>query len=84
MFALVEKLLISRSPTSASVIFICVGHQLAAEGHIRLIRQAVLIRTRQGRESDQIAASGCFPHRNYGQDYANQKARWAHCRYWLG
>jgi len=41
MFALVEKLLISRSPTSAPVIFICVGHQLAAECHIRLIRRAV-------------------------------------------
>lgn len=33
MFALVEKLLISRSPASAPVIFICVGHQLAAECH---------------------------------------------------
>lgn len=41
MFALVEKLLLSRSPTSAPVIFICVGHQLAAECHIRLIRKAV-------------------------------------------
>ncbi|NQE38242.1 hypothetical protein [Microcoleus asticus] len=41
MFALVEKLLISRSPTSAPAIFICVGHQLAAECHIRLIRRAV-------------------------------------------
>jgi hypothetical protein len=41
MFVLVEKLLISRSPISAPVIFICVGHQLAAECHIRLIRQAV-------------------------------------------
>ncbi|MEG4344100.1 hypothetical protein QUB70_12530 [Microcoleus sp. A003_D6] len=41
MFALVEKLLISRSPTSATAIFICVGHQLAAECHIRLIRRAV-------------------------------------------
>ncbi|HEY9812193.1 MAG TPA: hypothetical protein V6D31_01460 [Candidatus Sericytochromatia bacterium] len=41
MFALVEKLLLSRSPTSAPVIFICVGHQLAAECHIRLIRRAV-------------------------------------------
>lgn len=38
---LVEKLLISRSPTSAPAIFICVGHQLAAECHIRLIRRAV-------------------------------------------
>ena len=41
MFALVEKLLISRSPSSAAAIFICVGHQLAAECHIRLIRRAV-------------------------------------------
>src|SRR5919199_566825 len=41
MFALVEKLLISRSPTSAPAIFICVGHQLAAECHIRLLRRAV-------------------------------------------
>ncbi len=41
MFALVEKLLISRSPSSAPAIFICVGHQLAAECHIRLIRRAV-------------------------------------------
>lgn len=41
MFALVEKLLISRSPGSAPAIFICVGHQLAAQCHIRLIQQAV-------------------------------------------
>ncbi|MBD2414492.1 hypothetical protein FACHB389_16620 [Nostoc calcicola FACHB-389] len=41
MFALVEKLLISRSPVSAPAIFICVGHQLAAECHIRLIQRAV-------------------------------------------
>ena len=41
MFALVERLLISRSPTSAPAIFICLGHQLAAECHVRLIRRAV-------------------------------------------
>ncbi len=41
MFSLVDKLLISRSPSSAAAIFICVGHQLAAECHIRLIRRAV-------------------------------------------
>ncbi|MBH8555898.1 hypothetical protein I8751_26855 [Nostocaceae cyanobacterium CENA357] len=41
MFALVEKLLLSRSPTSAPAIFICVGHQLAAQCHIRLIQRAV-------------------------------------------
>jgi hypothetical protein len=41
MLDLVERLLLSRSPTSAPVIFICLGHQLACEGHIRLIRRAV-------------------------------------------
>lgn len=41
MFALIEKLLLSRSPGSAPIIFICVGHQLAAQGHIRLIQRAV-------------------------------------------
>lgn len=41
MFALVEKLLISRSRGSAPVIFICGAHQYAAECHIRLIRKAV-------------------------------------------
>ena len=41
MFALVEKLLLSRSPRSAPAIFICVSHQLAAECHIRLLRRAV-------------------------------------------
>ncbi|GFE68383.1 hypothetical protein [Chroococcus sp. FPU101] len=41
MFALIEKLLLSRSPGSAPAIFICVGHQLAAQGHIGLIQRAV-------------------------------------------
>lgn len=41
LFALVEKLLLSRSPRSAPAIFICVSHQLAAECHIRLLRKAV-------------------------------------------
>ena len=36
-----EALLLSRSPTSAVALFICLGHQLAAQGHINLIRQAV-------------------------------------------
>lgn len=38
---LVEKLLLSRSPTSALALFICLGHQLAAQGHINLIKRAV-------------------------------------------
>ncbi|WP_088889905.1 hypothetical protein [Leptolyngbya ohadii] len=37
----VEKLLISRSPTSALALFICLGHQLAAQAHINLIKRAV-------------------------------------------
>lgn len=41
MFELVEKLLLSRSPRSASAIFICLSHQLAAECHVRLLRKAV-------------------------------------------
>ncbi|MEB3277925.1 MAG: hypothetical protein VKK42_03250 [Lyngbya sp.] len=38
---LVEALLLSRSPTSALGLFICLGHQLAAQGHINLIKKAV-------------------------------------------
>jgi hypothetical protein len=41
LHCLVEKLLISRSPTSAPALFICLGHQLAAQGHIHLIKRAV-------------------------------------------
>lgn len=41
MFALVEKILLSRSPRSAPALFICVSHQLAAECHVRLLRRAV-------------------------------------------
>ncbi|MGF1480834.1 MAG: hypothetical protein ACFB4I_15340 [Cyanophyceae cyanobacterium] len=41
LHCLTEKLLLSRSPTSAPAVFICLGHQLAAQGHVRLIRQAV-------------------------------------------
>jgi hypothetical protein len=41
LHCLVEKLLLSRSPTSALVLFICIGHQLAAQGHINLIKRAV-------------------------------------------
>ncbi len=41
MLALVEKLLLSRSPQSAPAIMICVSHQLAAECHVRLLQRAV-------------------------------------------
>ncbi len=38
---LVEQLLLSRTPTSAPALFICLGHQLAAHCHIRLLQSAV-------------------------------------------
>jgi hypothetical protein len=41
MFRVIERLLLSRSPISAPAIFICLGHQLAAEAHIRLLKNAV-------------------------------------------
>lgn len=36
-----ERILLSRTPTSAPAIFICLGHQLAAQAHISLLRRAV-------------------------------------------
>ena len=41
MVELTEQILLSRSPTSAPAIFICLGHQLAAQAHISLLRKAV-------------------------------------------
>jgi GMP synthase-like glutamine amidotransferase len=41
LLALVDQLLLRRSTASGPTIFICLGHQLAAASHIRLIRRAV-------------------------------------------
>ena len=41
MVKLTEQILLARTPTSAPALFICLGHQLAAQAHISLIRQAV-------------------------------------------
>jgi hypothetical protein len=41
ILALVDRLLIRRSSGTGPSIFICLGHQLAAASHIRLIRRAV-------------------------------------------
>ena len=38
---LTEQILLARTPTSAPAIFICLGHQLAAQAHISLLQQAV-------------------------------------------
>ena len=41
MVEVTEQILLARSPTSAPALFICLGHQLAAQAHISLIRRAV-------------------------------------------
>ncbi len=41
LLALVDELLLRRSPGNGPAIFVCLGHQLAAVSHIRLIKQAV-------------------------------------------
>ena len=38
--SLTEKMLTSRELKTAPAIFICLGHQLAAQAHIRLIKKA--------------------------------------------
>jgi len=41
LLELVDELLLRRSPGNGPAIFVCLGHQLAAVSHIRLIKQAV-------------------------------------------
>lgn len=41
LFALVEEILLARAPNSCPALFICLGHQLACESHLRLLRRAV-------------------------------------------
>jgi hypothetical protein len=41
LLGLVDELLMQRSSSSGPVIFICLGHQLAAASHVRLIKRAV-------------------------------------------
>lgn len=41
ILGLIDELLLHRSPGSGPSIFICLGHQLAAASHIRLIKRAV-------------------------------------------
>jgi GMP synthase-like glutamine amidotransferase len=41
LLALVDQLLLRRSSASGPSIFICLGHQLAAASHVRLLRRAV-------------------------------------------
>jgi GMP synthase-like glutamine amidotransferase len=41
MLALIDQLLLRRSTASGPSIFICLGHQLAAASHVRLLQRAV-------------------------------------------
>jgi GMP synthase-like glutamine amidotransferase len=41
LLALVDQILLRRCPGSGPSIFICLGHQLAAASHVRLIKRAV-------------------------------------------
>jgi len=41
MSRLAERLLLARSPTSATALFVCLGHQLAAQAHVGLLQRAV-------------------------------------------
>ena len=41
LLEVVDELLLRRSPGNGPAIFVCLGHQLAAVSHIRLIKQAV-------------------------------------------
>jgi hypothetical protein len=41
ILGLVDQLLLRRSAGTAPVIFICLGHQLAAASHVRLVKRAV-------------------------------------------
>ena len=43
LLLLTEQILLARSPTSAPALFICLGHQLAAQAHISLIQKAVKV-----------------------------------------
>jgi GMP synthase-like glutamine amidotransferase len=38
---LTERILLARTPTSAPALLLCLGHQLAAQAHVSLIRRAV-------------------------------------------
>jgi hypothetical protein len=80
VFALVERLLLARSLRSAPCVFICLGHQLAAHGLVRLLRRAVAeIRATpalpRDRDGDALAAlqDACDRIRAVGEKLAVRK-----------
>ncbi len=63
ILSLVDELLLRRSTDSGPSIFICLGHQLAATSHVRLLRRAV----------GQIMALDSLPLDDNGRILANLK-----------
>ena len=81
---LTERLLLSRSPTSAPAILVCLGHQLAAQAHVSLIRQAVdavmecpsLVGDKNGKLL-RLLKRTCMEIRSVGESLAVRKRRGA-------
>jgi hypothetical protein len=81
---LTERILLARSPTSAPAILVCLGHQLAAQAHISLIRKAVaavldceaLVGDRQGKALRALERT-CMQIRSVGESLAVRKRRGA-------
>jgi len=63
ILTLMDELLLRRSTDSGPSIFICLGHQLAAASHVRLIRRAVT----------QIGATNSLPLDDFGRILDNLK-----------
>ncbi len=63
ILSLIDELLLRRSTDSGPSIFICLGHQLAATSHIRLLRRAVR----------EIMATDTLPLDDSGRTLANLK-----------
>jgi hypothetical protein len=89
---LTESILLARSPTSAPAILICLGHQLAAQAHVSLIRRAVrevlecesLVSDRQGKALRALKRA-CLEIQAMGESLSVRKHRrglvadgWAH------
>jgi hypothetical protein len=81
---LTERILLGRSPTSAPAILVCLGHQLAAQAHISLLRRAVdevlacetLIGDRHGKALRALKRV-CLEIRSVGESLSVRKRRGA-------
>jgi len=79
---LTERILLARSPTSAPALLVCLGHQLAAQAHISLIRKAVgqileceaLVGDKHGKALRALKRT-CLEVRSVGESLAVRKRR---------